>query len=231
VNSFFSKKSVTDLAPVIEEKVLKLMQRFQDAYERESVIRVDAAFAGLTADVVTHYAYGKSWGFLDDPDFRSDIRTATSEAQRAAPWVRFFPILVTIFRSTPPQVMRFIEPGKTALFEFQKSIFDHVAQSQSKSDQSTRTIFNRLTDPSIPAEERSLARLQDESLVILTAGTETTGRTLAVATFYMSNEVRIWKKLREELRSSVLPTLSSTTTWAELEKLPYLVFLPADVAD
>ncbi|KAF7116903.1 hypothetical protein CNMCM5793_005533 [Aspergillus hiratsukae] len=222
VNSFFSKKSVTDLSPVIEDKVLKLMQRFQEAYERESVIRVDAAFAGLTADVITHYAYGKPWGFLEDPDFRSDIRTAVSEAARAAPWVHFFPILATIFRSTPLQVMRFIEPGKTALFEFQESIFDHVAQSQSKRDESTRTIINRLTDPSIPREERSLARIQDESLVILTAGTETTGRTLAIATFHMSNEPRIWKKLREELRSSVLPTPSSTTTWAELEKLPYL---------
>ncbi|RHZ67349.1 cytochrome P450 [Aspergillus thermomutatus] len=222
VNNFFSKKAVTDLSPVIEERVLKLMQRFQEAYDSKSAIQVDAAFAGLTADVITHYAYGKHWGFLEDQDFRSDIRAATSEGVSAVHWVRFFPILVTVFRTIPTQVMSLIQPGKTALFEFQKAIFDHGAQSQFKRDESPRTIFDRLTDPSIPPEERTLARVQDEAFIILGAGTETTGRTLAIATFYMSNEPRIWKKLQDELRSNVLPTPSSTTTWAELEKLPYL---------
>ncbi|GFF32239.1 trichodiene oxygenase [Aspergillus udagawae] len=222
LSDFFSKKSVTALSPIIEERVLKLMQRFQEAYDSKSAIRVDAAFAGLTADVITHYAYGKSWGFLEDPQFRSNIRAAVNEATKAVHLFRFFPFLVTIFRTIPAQVMCFVQPGKTALLEFQKSIFDHAAQPQSKRNDSARTIFHRLTDPSIPPEERSLARIQDEAFIILAAGTETTARTLTIATFYMANEPRIWKKLRDELQSSVLPTLSSTATWTELEKLPYL---------
>ncbi|PKX90471.1 cytochrome P450 [Aspergillus novofumigatus IBT 16806] len=183
-------RSITALSPVIEERVLKLMQRFQQAYGTKSAIPVAAAFSALGADVITHYAYGKSWGFLEDPQYRNDIRKATNETANFVHWLRFFPFLVPVIRTNPTQIMCFIHPGKNRL-------------SQSKHDESAGTIFSRqTTDPSLPPEERSLARVKDEALILLGAGIETTARILTIAT--------------------VLPALSSTATWAELEKLPYL---------
>ena len=46
-------------------------------------------------------------------------------------------------------------------------------------------MFATLADPTLPAEERDLERLEDEGFVILAAGTETTGYSLCVTMFYL----------------------------------------------
>ncbi|UDD57365.1 hypothetical protein AFCA_004866 [Aspergillus flavus] len=84
-----------------------------------------------------------------------------------------------------------------------------------------KTIYDQLTDPRIPAEERSLQRLQDEGLLLISAGTEITARALTTACFHIASDDQVRTRLREELRT-VLPTPTSSVTWSELEKLPYL---------
>ncbi|RHZ43927.1 cytochrome P450 [Aspergillus thermomutatus] len=228
LKEFFSKRSVNELAPVVEERALKLMERFEEAYHDRSIIRLDAAFAGLAADVIMHYSYGKSWGFLEDPDFRSDICIAVNEAMSFVHVNRFFPLLAPLVRKIPARVMCTIRPARASLFEFQQSVFDHAARLMKERESGCKSpnggrgnIFEKLADPSLPPEERTLARLQDEALMLLIAGTETTSRALTLTAFYLAREPELWRKLREELRT-VLPTPTSTATWAQLEQLPYL---------
>lgn len=79
LNSYFSKKCVNELSPVIDEKVQKLMQRFWRAYEENSIVHMGDAFAALASDVITSYSFGKSWNFLDEEDYHSDVRAAITE--------------------------------------------------------------------------------------------------------------------------------------------------------
>ncbi|KAJ5288398.1 cytochrome P450 [Penicillium antarcticum] len=76
---FFSRRSVSRLSPVIEERVGKLMSRLVEFHVGGEVVDLCGAFGALTSDVITFCCYGKSWGFLEDPDFRSDIRTAAND--------------------------------------------------------------------------------------------------------------------------------------------------------
>jgi cytochrome P450 len=230
LNSYFSKKSVNELSPVIEENVQKLMHRLERAYQENTIMHVGDVFAALASDVISHYAYGKSWNFLDDEHFRSDIRSAITETAYGVHIKRFFPLYAKMLRSIPTWLVCKIQPGKTNLFVFLKSIFEYTTQQMKehevgvgdKEKGKRKTIHEKLTDPNLPPEERTLIRIHEESIVLLQAGTESIGRTLALAAFHLAHDPSKWKKLRAELET-VLPMPSSTATWSQLEQLPYLV--------
>ncbi|KAJ4286522.1 hypothetical protein N0V90_013222 [Kalmusia sp. IMI 367209] len=232
LSGFFSKRSVNELSPVIEEKVLKLMERFAIAHRAGSIVRLDDAFSALASDVITKYSFGKSWDFLEDEHFRRDIRSAITETSNMIHINRFFPLISRTLRLIPQSLVCKIQPGRASLVEFMKSLYEFTAESMKMAESNVTekrnakkgTIFEKLTDPALPAEERTFTRVLYESGVILQAGTESISRSLTLAAFYLAHEPAMWEKLREELRA-VLPTPTSTATWAQLEQLPYLVYL------
>ncbi|KAL4748424.1 hypothetical protein BDW72DRAFT_214810 [Aspergillus terricola var. indicus] len=224
LNNFFSRRSVMELTPMIEERIEALMQRFNEFYNDQTVVQLDDAFAALTADIITYYCYGKIWGFLENKTFRSDIRAVATEVTGQFHINRFFPFLAPIMRKMPDWIGRLLLPGKTAMFDFQKSVVNEAVHSlQGRHDEKkNRTMYHSLMDPSLPLEERSTQRLEEETLIVLGAGTETTGRTLTIAAYHLAQNPSILHQLREEIKQ-VLPTTTSTCTLPELERLPYLV--------
>ena len=226
LNDFFSKRSVLAISPFIEERVGKLMGRFEGFYRDQSVVNLSDAFAALTSDVITYYCYGKRWGFIEDKDFRSDVHGGNEENTGLAHFNRFFPFVPETMRKIPLHLMALCLPGKAGMLQFQGSILSTISENTYDASKTPgkddRTIFKRLTDPSLPVAERSQRRIEDEVFTLLGAGTETTASTLMIMTYYVSRDKSIRDKLRSELKQ-VLPTATSTATWPELEKLPYLV--------
>lgn len=225
LNDFFSKRSVLSMSPVVEARVERLMERLQGFHDNSRVFNICNAFGALTSDIITHYCYGKHWGFLEDEEFRSDIRTATDDFTAFSHVNRFFPFLTGLLRSVPARVMALLMPGKAVLFEFERSIFQHfsaVIQGKVFTLTGDHNIVKKLHSPEIPAEERTLSRLQDEGFTFLVAGTETTMRALSFTAYHVYQDRAMLERLRTELRE-VLPTPNSKATWPTLEKLPYLV--------
>lgn len=225
LNNFFSKKSVVDLAPMMHEKESKLMRRIESAHQHDAVVHIDDAFAALTADLISEYSWGVSTGFLDDDDFKNDIRQALNEISELVHYNRFFPILGTIMRELPRFLLARIRPGAKAVLDMQDVVTKQADRTVSKAgtESPTQTIFDALRDPSVPLAERSSRRLEDEGLIMVVAGTETTARTLTVATFHLYQDNNPFlQKLREELRT-VMPMPTSQVSWPQLEQLPYLV--------
>jgi cytochrome P450 len=225
LNEFFSKRAIYSLSPFVQERVQKLLERFEGIHQENRTVDLCRAFASLTSDVITYYCYGKSWSFLEDKDFRSDIRDATEDFAQFSHYHRFFPWLNGLLRAIPPQVMAKLMPGKAALFNFQKDIFHHFSATiQGRTNPLTgdHNIFKTLTDPKLPPKERTLGRIQDEAFTFIIAGTETTMRALSYAVYYTTLDTKVREKLRNELKQ-VLPTPTSSVPCWELEKLPYLV--------
>ncbi|OGM44636.1 hypothetical protein ABOM_007463 [Aspergillus bombycis] len=83
------------------------------------------------------------------------------------------------------------------------------------------TVFTSLIDQSLPPEERTLDRLQDEGYVLLAAGTETTSWTLSVTLFYLLSNKKFLLRLHEELKL-VMPKPNHVPDLFELETLPLL---------
>ena len=69
LNPFFSKRSVARLEPVIQANVDKLCQRLQAFAGTAQPVNLRDAFTALSADVIGSFAFGRSYGFLDVPDF------------------------------------------------------------------------------------------------------------------------------------------------------------------
>jgi cytochrome P450 len=229
VANYFSKRSVANLTPMINEKVDKLVARFEDAYHQDAVLHLMLDFAALTADVITYYSFGWSHGYLDDANSASsnDFVDAVNGLMSMFHINRFFPILIRVFRAAPPAVVGWLQPKMADLFNFKAKLRRQASETLQKRnmdmDSKDRgSIFDALVSPEVPPEEKTLDRLEDESALLLGAGTETTARAISLSMFHLINNKDMLIKLREELRT-VLETPTSKASWTQLEKLPYLV--------
>ncbi len=243
LNNFFSKRSVLELLPIIYENESKLMRRFEKACQEDekNVLELGDAFAAFTADLISQYSWGVSSRFLDDENFNNNVRRAGNSLASILHFYKFFPILIPIARAMPRWLISRLNPIATALLDMQNTVsqqFDShhqkkkklkpepepESESESEPDKTSRkTLFDGLSDPTVPPEERTPRRLEDEGLIVLLAGTESTARALALAAFYIYHQDKpLVTKLREELRS-VMPTPTTEPSLTQLEQLPYLV--------
>ena len=222
LNSFFSKRSVMELLPLLHEKESKLMQRFEKAYQDDKVLQLGDAFAAFTADLISQYSWGVSTGFLNDENFNNSFREAVAEMATFVHVYRFFPLFHTIATAMPPWLLRRIKPNTTSVLAMQETVAQQSTIQNESTKASRKTIFDALRDLSVPPKERTRRRLEDEGLVVLLAATETTARVLATAAFYIYQNKPLLTKLREELRP-VMPTPTTEPSWTQLEQLPYLV--------
>jgi len=223
--SFFSKRAVVELTPMIQERIAKLLSRLEGFYTSGTVVKIDDALSALASDVITYYCYGRLWGFLDAEDFRTELRKASSDLSMMVHLNRFFPFLPPMAMKVPVWLVRFFSPGKATLFEFQRSVRETMTEGAGKKagGKNTRTIAERLNDPALPAEERTLERQQEEGLIVLAAGTDTTARVMSFALYSVYQDEGVLRRLRDALRK-VLPTPTSTCALSDLEQIPYLVF-------
>lgn len=230
LSNYFSKRSIANLTPYIHQKVDQLVHRFENAYRQSTVLHLQLDFAALTADVITYYCYGWSYGYLDNPNSAqsNDLVDAVAGLMNMFHINRFFPFLITVFLAAPPAVVLWLQPQMASLFDVKARLRQQAQdalhkKSAKNSDSSTDdTIFDALVSPNVPPHEKTLDRLEDESALLLGAGTETTARAIAVSMFHLTNNMEMVLKLREELRT-VLKTPQSKASWTDLEKLPYLV--------
>ncbi|OOF94142.1 hypothetical protein ASPCADRAFT_397829 [Aspergillus carbonarius ITEM 5010] len=232
VSPFFSRRSIQELSAVSEGCTLKLMDRLQKFHDENKIVRLDDAFAAMASDIITYLCYGYSQGFLDRENFGSYIRSAVNESTEASHINRLFPLLPAFMHMIPMQFRCLFQPGLGVMNAYLRKLFELSAQAfpiadvdvndtGTKKRAKYKTILAKLGDPRIPPEERTLGRFRDEGVQFLTAGTETTGSTLTFAAYILATHPDVLQHLRTELKQ-VLPTLTSTSTLMDLEKLPYL---------
>lgn len=231
LNEFFSRRSILNMTPIIDEFLQKLGDRLGQFHDSNTVVRLDNALNAFTSDIITEYCYGKSWGFLDDENFRSDTRMALLETANTIHIGQFAPWIITLIRKIPIHLLRRLQPGKATIFEAMEAVFNQAASSfkvpsgnstAATEKQVEHSMFDKLLAPDVPDSERTLERLQDEGLLVLGAGTETVAHTITTSIFYLSTNKAILHRLRSELQL-VLPTPTSNASLLDLEKLPYLV--------
>ncbi len=216
LNSFFSKRSVLELSPIMHENESKLMQRFEKSYQDHKVLELTDVFAAFTADLISQYSWGVSSGFLDDENFNNSFLQAAHELAPLLHVYKFFPILGTMAKAMPRRLISRLIPKATSLLDMQNTVTQQFSSQKKPTKTSRKTIFDGLNDPSVPPNERTPRRLEDEGTIVLLGGTETTARVLALAAFYIYQNKPLMTKLREELRP-VMPTLTTQASLTQLE--------------
>ena len=226
LNKLFSKSAINDIVPLIRQKLDRFLFHLEEGFHSKKIVHIDSGFVALTADVIHHYVYGYCEKNLEREDFDHTARDGINGMFRSHHVLYFFPILLHL-ELLPIKILQKISVHMEALTKqktglYKKAIEAAQALGTNKVSDTIRIIDVLVNPEYYSAEDRDPIRVKNESMSLLTAGTETTGRALAVATFYIYSNPHILLRMREELRQ-VMPEPTSETTWSQLEQLPYLV--------
>jgi cytochrome P450 len=193
--------------------------------ETKEVIRLDAAYMALTMDIITHYAYGESYNYLAEDDFKVEWKETVVGGSANGVLLRQFPWALPVLKGTPLSILKWANPKAAALVSWQHMIrrqVEAILENSRQGKKATGTIFQAVLDSDLPDEEKTADRLQDEGQTLVGAGSETTAKTLSIITFYLLQDKTQLQKLRDELASVPLKPEGGSLL-SHLEGLPYLV--------
>lgn len=229
LNRFFSKASVTKLEPMIHKAVEKLCAQLESHAGTGNPVKMNNAFSCMTTDVVTEYAFAKSYNFLDSPTFEPNFHRAIIAGSDMGPWIKQLPCLIALMNSLPKWIVMKINPKAAIFLQFQEDIRRQIREVQNNIAEgktqsvSSKTIFHELLTGDLPAQEKRIERLWQEGQIVVGAGTETTAWTLSAIVFYLLDNPSILARLQEELKHAIPDDdASQRVTWSQLEQLPYL---------
>ncbi|SPQ25754.1 5cb44c17-3a3f-4ee3-b57f-18f095ecc721 [Thermothielavioides terrestris] len=239
ISPFFSVAKIADFQPVIRAKVDKLCKKLDGyAAAKGSVVRLSRAWMALTTDIITEYAFAKSYDQLDSPDFADTLHEALVAIYVTGHFALHFPIVFPILDLLPEWLVKWAQPDiiPVDLAERVRQIRDGINKGHEAA--AHPTIFHEvLNNDELPPDEKSNARLGDEAQLIVAAGLITTSRVLSVASYYLSTQPALAASLRAELAAAAANSTTTTTTtqqlqqqqqqqpyddWRQLEKLPLL---------
>ncbi|CRG88438.1 hypothetical protein PISL3812_05468 [Talaromyces islandicus] len=225
LSPFFSAKRIVDFQPVIRAKVEKLSRKLVDYASDGRVLPLSRAFMALTTDIITEYAFAKSYDQLDSPDFEDTLHDALVAIYTTGHFALHFPVVFPILDSLPDWLVTKMEPRLLPVVGLRKDLGRRVGEIRSGlNNQHAKvdhpTIFHELLNSDLPEEEKSDARLGDEAQLIIAAGLITTSWALSVAGFHIINNPLVAAKLRQELQDADAAIFKAD--WHALEKIPYL---------
>ena len=87
-----------------------------------------------------------------------------------------------------------------------------------------QSIFHEVLNSKAPKHEKTVDRMTQEALALISAASETTSSVLATTIFHVLSNTQIYDQLKAELKEA-MEDPKSLIEWRRLEQLPYLVSL------
>ncbi|KAK2628812.1 hypothetical protein QTJ16_001915 [Diplocarpon rosae] len=193
LSPMFSGQKIDAFQPVIRGKVEKLCRKIAQ-YRHGQVLPLSRAWVALTTDIITEYAFARSYDQLDSPGFEETLHEALVAIYTVGHVALHFSFVFPMLDLLPEWLVRRAQPEILPVVGMRKRP---------------------------PPEETSDARLGDEAQLIIAAGLITTSWALTVSSFHISQNPAILHTLRAELAGAG-STSTQPLDWHELQQLPYL---------
>lgn len=225
ISPFFSKANIRRNEPQIKDKLARLLRRLEECKGNDQIIRLDCAYMALTMDIITVFAFGVDYEHLNHPDFNILWKDAIISTLASQPFIKQFPWLFPVLKRMPIAPMERLDRKIGMMLRWQQIVHNEVAGILALNAQGKRaegTIFQAVLDSDLSPQEKTPQRLEDEGIVVVGAGSETTARCLTVITYFLMSDKSLLKRLRDEL-SSIHHGKDGFYKVADLEPLPYLV--------
>ncbi|KAL4941779.1 hypothetical protein BDV06DRAFT_235807 [Aspergillus oleicola] len=229
MNPFFSKTTIRNLQPLVDEKVDILLERLGRVGRENGVVNVNHAASAFTNDVVTEFCFGKCHQRLLSPDFDPSFHDKAKAGLKVIPFLASFPWIVRALDSLPPALGSLLSSDYAEYIAEKNEILSEATKAMASRDSTTpstspyRTIFHEILDSKLPPAEKVLERLADEAAVTLAAGTLTTAWVLTVGIYFIVATPSILRKLKSELETAIPdPDIHTRAALTTLETLPYL---------
>ena len=120
LSPFFSKRSVARLEPEIRSFVETLCRRFHQLRESGEPVVVDYCYGALTTDIITEYAWARSYNCLEQPDFAPYWLDIVHEVSYSVHVARLWTWVPGLIKSIPHPIVKILVPGMAPMLEFQK---------------------------------------------------------------------------------------------------------------
>ncbi|KEF50879.1 uncharacterized protein A1O9_13069, partial [Exophiala aquamarina CBS 119918] len=218
ISPFFSKRSVSNLESVITGLAERLCLRLSSYSGTGLPVVLNDAFSCFATDVITEYAFARSYDFLQNPNFLPNLRLSLQGLMVSVHYVKHFPWILGIMDLLPFTVVEWVDPRVARLLQMRKDVKAQVEALATGKNQNFRnkhhpTIFHALLSINAPASEKLPTRLWQEGFLVIGAGTETTALILSTTMFYLIDNPRAYNKLKQELvvaflDISTLPTIA-----------------------
>ncbi|KAF2446804.1 putative P450 monooxygenase [Karstenula rhodostoma CBS 690.94] len=243
LNGFFSKRTVANLTPTIQELVdhgCELLRRRGGA---NCVLNLRDFFAAFSADVIGLVAFGSNYGLLDREDFEPAWQKLMMDLSSGTHIMKQFPWTYPLLKIIPPSIVSLFHPPGTHLFNIRNDIKLKIEETRSSLNSSSTdngknvrelasqpTALHTLLTSALPAAELLTPRLEDEAFTLLGAGTLTTAHTLTTLFYHILANTAISHQLQTELSSlhNNLPPGTTSLPLADLEHAPYLQAVVAE---
>lgn len=240
LNPFFSKKSINAIEPLIQSKVDMLCTALgeyapdgSDEKRAGKEIELGVPYMSLTLDVISHYAFGKSYGLLDLPGFSQLWKDVVEKVMESFALVRNLPWIPELLKKLPMPITKMLDAGMAFYLQMEAETRVEVAKivngekkrSEKEIEDPTtahKNIFEELYDSNLPPQEKTIDRLNEEGFALILAGADTSSATLTQLSYHLLANPDILKTLKEELRVA-MPDTQVPLSWQELESLPFLV--------
>lgn len=156
------------------------MKRVKGFRELGVPLTISLAYVALSSDVITKYAFGRSYGRLDMDDMDPEYAQSMHEGTAAAHFNKqiFWPFALLL--PLPDWLAMKLAPGLYLYIAFirdcerQVKLIMKGSNVMKDKDDIHPTIFHELLQSDVPASEKSLSRLVQEGQIVVSAGTETT---------------------------------------------------------
>ncbi|KAL2863960.1 cytochrome P450 [Aspergillus lucknowensis] len=212
INGFFSSASIRRLEPIMRQEMGRLLQRMEDAGKEEKVLRFHFVLKAAACDIITQYAFGQSFHFLDEEDFASPYIEATDAFHFFNHAMCHFPIVGTLLALAPDWAIKTFIPGLTEMWNKKTMWIDEVEKIRSSPnpDRIKSTIFEGVLSSKLP----------DEAQLVVFAGQGTTAYTLSAAIYQLLANPEEFDKVKAELVAA-LPDPREIPSYSQVEQLRY----------
>lgn len=226
VARYFSLQAIRRFDPVIRNKLDILNSRFAEYKATGQPVDLDVAFTAMTTDIITQYAFGASYGYLEAEGFYPDWIPVLRGVSEQSLLHKLIPFITNNLRKIPLEWMIKIKPE----FASFQSLMDGISRTLEEikagkntidEDSDQATIFHGLINADGPEEEKSTEYMNGLAQSVVAAGAITTAHYLKTTMYHILANPDILERLSSELKivmknPSVIPPI------AELDKLPYL---------
>ncbi|KAH8585612.1 cytochrome P450 [Bisporella sp. PMI_857] len=222
-NPFFSKLAINRFAPEIQARASALCKKINLDFSGRTM-NLGLALGGFATDVILEYCFATDFNCLDAKDFDAPFPKAIEALSSKSHFTMHFPWIANSLTKLPDWLMNTLNPGLASFSNFQKDMNLQIKGTMTNSTYTSKrtTIFQEiLASNTLPAQEKTLSRLQDEGVTLVGAGIHTVRWSVSLMCFYILSEPEIFQHLREEL-DVVWPDIENPPTLKELEQLPYL---------
>lgn len=120
---YLSKATLLRLEPRIQSVLDHLLSRFQELKGSGRSVNLLDVFACLTGDIIGQYAFARTYGFLDDPDFTPSWHKMIMAVSQNGHVVKQFSWLMPLMIAMPDRLIKMTLPQMLALLEFQRVCF------------------------------------------------------------------------------------------------------------